>query len=226
MVETIEFKIAQGLLKYLGFLIAITMYQAGTAIMARRRGDKSYNTQHMATLNPIPHIDLFGTILFPLFTIMMSSPIVLGWPKMHIIDSRYFKKPRLDLNLVYLSGLGINFAIAIFCMIALRLLGGGSFVLTPATDFSDLNILSKIMLAIIGLVNMTIGALFLLPLPGTAGWNLLINNLPYRISRKLQEKIMMISIVGILAIVLGALNFYFSFFIALFVLGSNTLLGF
>lgn len=226
MVETVEFKIAQGLLKYLGFLIAITMYQAGTAIMAQKRGDKSYLTQRMATLNPMPHIDLFGTVLFPLFTIMMSSPIVLGWPKMHVVDTRFFKKPRFDLNLVYLSGLGINFAIAFVCMMALRLLGGGSFVISPATDFSDLSILSKIMLAIVGLVNMTIGALFLLPLPGTAGWNLLINNVSYSVAKKLQEKIVLISIIGILAIVIGFLNFYFSFFIGLFVFGSNTLLGF
>jgi len=226
MVETIEFKIAQGLLKYLGFLIAITMYQAATAIMARRRGDRSYLTQQMATLNPIPHIDLLGTIVFPLLTILLNSPIVLGWPKMHIIDARYFKNPRADLNLVYLSGIGLNFGIALLCMLALRFLGGGTFVLNPATDFSDLFILSKIMLALIGLINLTIGALFILPLPGTAGWNLLINNVSYPVAKKLQQKMMMISIIGILAIVLGFLNFYFSFFIWAFSSISDTLIGF
>lgn len=226
MTETIEFKIAQGLLRYLGFLIAITMYQAGVAIMAQKRGDRSQSTMQMATLNPLAHIDPVGTVIFPLFTIMMNSPIVLGWPKLHIVDSRYFKRPRFDINLVYLSGLSINFIIAIVCMIALRILGGGTFILNSATDFSDLAILSKIMLAIIGLINMTIGGLFLLPLPGTAGWNLLLNNLPYSLAKKFQDKIMLITIIGLALILLGFLNFYFKIFIGLFIIGSNTILGF
>ena len=221
-----EFKIAEALLRYLGFLIAITMYQAGIAIMAQKRGDKSFATQQRATLNPLPHIDPMGTVLFPIITIMANSPVVLGWPKPHTIETRYFKKPRKDINLVYLSGVGINFIIAIICMIILRILGGGVFILGSAVDLSDVSILIKIMLGIIGVTNMTIGALFLLPLPGTAGWNILINNVSYNTSVKLQQKMMVISIVGLLLIVLGLLNFYFNIFVALFTFGSNTLIGF
>ncbi|MES2614766.1 MAG: site-2 protease family protein [Bdellovibrionota bacterium] len=226
MNDNIGFRVAEALLKYLGFLIAITMYQAGIAIMAQRRGDKSYATQQRATLNPLPHMDPMGTILCPIITIMLHSPIVLGWPKPHFIETRYFKKPKKDVNLVYLSGVGINFAIAIFCMITLRLLGGGTFLLESSLDLSDVNILIKIMLGLIGITNMTIGALFLLPLPGTAGWNILLNNVSYNTSVKLQQKMMIISIAGLLLIVLGALNFYFHIFIGLFVLGSNTMIGF
>lgn len=226
MNDNIGFKVAEALLRYLGFLIAITMYQAGIAIMAQKRGDKSFTTQQRATLNPLPHMELMGTILFPLITIMANSPVVLGWPKPHIIETRYFKKPRKDINLVYLSGVGINFIIAIICMVILRTLGGGMFLLDASLDLSDVNILIKIMLGIIGLTNITIGALFLLPLPGTAGWNILLNNVSYNTSIKLQEKMMIISIAGLLLIVLGLLNFYFNIFVGLFSLGSNTLIGF
>jgi Zn-dependent protease len=226
MADNIQFKIAEGLLRYLGFLIAITMYQAGIAIMAQKRGDKSFATQQRATLNPLPHIDPMGTVLFPIITITANSPVVLGWPKAHTIETRYFKKPRKDINLVYLSGVGINFSIAIICMIILRIIGGGMFMLDASVDFSDLSILSRIMLGMIGLTNMTIGALFLLPLPGTAGWNILLNNVSYNTSVKLQEKMMVISIVGLLLIVLGLLNFYFKIFVSLFILGSQTMIGF
>jgi Zn-dependent protease len=224
--DNIQFRIAQGLLRYLGFLIAITMYQAGSAIMAQKKGDSSLATQERATLSPIPHIDPMGTILFPFITIMMNSPVVLGWPKAHNIDTRYFKNPKKDINLVYLAGVCINFIIAFLCMFALRILGGGMFILQSSLDLSDLSILIRIMLGVIGLTNMTIGALFLLPLPGTAGWNLLLNNVSYNTANKLQEKIMVISIVGLLLIVLGLLNFYFNIFITLFMLGSNTVIGF
>lgn len=222
----IEFKIAQGMLRYLGFLIAITMYQAGIAIMARKKGDNSYETQGRATLNPFPHIEIIGTVLFPLITIIFNSPIVLGWPKPHNIDTRRFKKPRRDINHIYLFGVGINFLIACLCMIVLRFLGGGVFVLNAALDFSDATILTRVMLTIIGLTSMVIGALFLIPIPGTAGWNILLNNVSYSWAQKLHSNMMMISLIGLMIIVIGGLNFYFSLFAWLFRLGSNVAISF
>ena len=73
-----EFSIAIALLKYLGFLIAITMYQAGIAIMAKRKGDNSFQTTQLATFNPIPHIEIVGTILFPFISILANFPFVLA----------------------------------------------------------------------------------------------------------------------------------------------------
>lgn len=225
MTSNPEFSIAIALLKYLGFLIAITMYQAGIAIMARRKGDNSFQTNQLATFNPIPHIELVGTIIFPFITILAGFPFVFGWPKQFQIDTRYFKKPKMDVNIIYLSGVTINFLISILCMIALRFLGGGIFIPTPNTDLSNPDNLILLMLGKIGLTNMIIGALFLLPLPGYAGWNILINNINYNTGQKLQEKAGIISIVGMFFIILGFLNLYFNFFMKLFVLGSNTIIG-
>lgn len=221
-----EINIAFGLLRFLGFLIAITMYQAGTAIMARKLGDNSHVTQQRATLNPLPHIELIGTIVFPLITILMHSPVVFGWPKQFTVDARNFKKMRRDLNLVYLSGVAINFIIAILCMVILRVLGGGFLMPTPSIDFSQISMLARLMLGIVGLSNMIIGGLFLLPFPGTAGWNILLNNIAYNKARFLQEKALWISIVALVLIVSGMLSMYFGVFSALFILGSNTVIGF
>ena len=220
-----EFSIAIALLKYLGFLIAITMYQAGIAIMAKKRGDDSPQTRELATLNPLPHIEIVGTVIFPFLTILMGSPVVFGWPKQFQIETRYFKKPKKDINIIYLSGVGVNFLISIICMIALRFLGGGILLPTPAMDLSNPEILIRLMLGTIGFSNIVIGALYLLPLPGTAGWNILINNVSYNTSRKLQEKAFIISIAGLALIVLGLLGFYFNIFISIFVYGSNTFVG-
>jgi Zn-dependent protease len=211
-----EFSIAIALLKYLGFLIAITMYQAGIAIMAKRKGDNSFQTTQLATFNPIPHIEIVGTILFPFISILANFPFVLGWPKQFQIDTRYFKKPKLDVNIIYLSGVGINFLISIICMLTLRFFLGGSIMPSPALDLSTPDKLAQLMLSTIGLTNMVLGALFLLPLPGYAGWNILINNVSYNTARKLQEKAMIISIVGMIVIVFGFLNIFFNIFMNLF----------
>ncbi len=211
-----EFSIAIALLKYLGFLIAITMYQAGIAIMAKRKGDNSFQTTQLATFNPIPHIEIVGTILFPFISILANFPFVLGWPKQFQIDTRYFKKPKLDVNIIYLSGVGINFLISIICMITLRFFLGGSIMPSPTLDLSTPDKLAQLMLSTIGLTNMVLGALFLLPLPGYAGWNILINNVSYNTARKLQEKAMIISIVGMIVIIFGFLNIFFNIFMNLF----------
>ena len=220
--SSIQFKIAMGLLRYLGFLIAITMYQAGVAIMAQKRGDQSYLTKERATLNPYAHIDILGTILFPIITIMSNFPIVFGWPKYHIVETRYFKNPRRDINIVYLFGVGINFFIALICMITLRFIGGGFFIFDASIDYANSNILIRTMIGIIGLTNITIGSLFLLPFPGTAGWNLLLNNVSYTTSTKLQEKSMIISLVVLGLLMLGVLNPFFNFFISLFLFGAQS----
>jgi Zn-dependent protease len=220
-----EFSIAIALLKYLGFLIAITMYQAGIAIMARKKGDESFQTRELATINPLPHIEIIGTVIFPFLTILMGSPVVLGWPKQFQIETRYFKNPRRDINIIYLSGVAVNFFISIICMIALRFLGGGIIIPTPTTDLSNPESLIRLMLATIGISNIVIGALYLLPFPGTAGWNILINNVSYNTSRKLLDKAFIISICGLMLIVLGLLSFYFNIFMTLFIYGSNTIIG-
>jgi Zn-dependent protease len=223
--SSIQFKIAIGLLRYLGFLIAITMYQAGTAIMARKKGDISTLTQERASLNPVAHIDPMGTVIFPIFTIMLNFPIVFGWPKFHMVETRYFKKMKRDINVVYLTGVAINFLISILCMIALRFLGGGLLVFSPATDFSNSTILIKTMLGIVGLTNITIGALFLLPFPGTAGWNILLNNVSYNTAQQLQDKTMIITFIALALLLVGVFNLYFNIFITLFMYGSNTFFG-
>ncbi|KAB8029057.1 site-2 protease family protein [Fluviispira multicolorata] len=215
-----ETTIAFGLLRYLGFLIAITMCQAGVAIMAKRKGDNSIQTQQMATLNPLPHIDILGTVIFPIITILLNSPVVFGWPKQFDIDRRSFRNPRKDINIVYSFGVGINFAIAFLCILILRFSGIGAVMPTPTLDFTKPELLSGLIVTLIGISNITIGALFLLPLPGMAGWNILINNLSYNKAKFLNEKATIISIVGLLLIVSGVLTFYFRIFLFLFLFGT------
>lgn len=226
MNSDMSFIIAKALLKYLGFLIAITMHQAAVAIIARKRGDYSSTTSSFATINPLTHISILGTVILPFLSILFNWQIILGWPKQFQIETRYFKNPRKDINIVYLSAIGVNFLIAVVCMIALRFLPLELIILTPNLDLSNLSILMYFMLASIGIINILIGALFLLPIPGLPGWNLLINNVSYNTGRKLQEKAFLISILAFGIIIFQFFSFYFAIFYYLFRLGSNTIVGF
>ncbi|MGY3803504.1 site-2 protease family protein [Pigmentibacter ruber] len=209
-----KFSLPTAMLKYLGFLIAITMSQAAIAIVARKKGDTSAQTSQMATLNPLPHIELFGTVLFPFFTILLNSPIVFGWPKQFNIETRYFKRIKRDINLVYSSGILINFLIALICTIVLKIMG--NIIIPQGADYSSPEILSRMILSYICFLNIIIGALNLLPVPGTPGWYILINNLSYDLSRKVQEKAMFMTVGFIILIMSGLLSFYFELFLNLF----------
>lgn len=209
-----KFSLPIALLKYLGFLIAITMSQAAIAIVARKKGDVSAQTMQMATLNPLPHIEILGTVIFPFFAILMNSPIVFGWPKQFNIETRYFRNIKRDINLVYASGILINFIIALLCTIILKFMG--QINIPQGADYSSPEILSRMILSSICFLNIIIGALNLLPVPGTPGWYILINNLSYELSRKIQEKAMFLTIGFLILIISGFLSFYFKLFLLLF----------
>ena len=78
------------------------------------------------------------------------------------------------------------------------------------------------VITFIGFTNAAFGALYLLPVPGFAGWYLLINNLNYKVAAKFEEKRAVISIVFLLIIVFGFLNFYFKLFASLFLMLSSS----
>lgn len=213
-------KFAHGIVYYLGFLVAITVYQASLAYMAKYRGDVSYTTKERASFVPFVHMELLGTFIFPLLTIIAGSPVVFGWPKPLHLNTRYFKHPRRDINIVYAVSLGVIFLISIICMLILKFLGGAVIGGLITTTFVTVPYIIQIFLSIIGQVCITIGALFLLPMPGTAGWYLLLNNVSYQFGSRMMQSSFIISIVALLLILSGLLNFYFKFFLLLFVVGA------
>jgi Zn-dependent protease len=201
-----KFDVGQALVTYFGFLVALTMREAAGAFASRGLGDKSPETERRATLNPVPHIDPFGTVLFPLLMLLSSVPLLLGWAKPFTPDLRYFKKPKRDANFIYLAGPCVNLLIAILAGVALRLGGyglvglgkggGGDLTGDPAPYF----------LSSIAVSNLIICVFNLLPVPNTDGWKLLLNNINYNVARKLQEMAMPINLVFLLLLVLGVLS--------------------
>src|SRR5437870_12147428 len=69
------------------FLFAISVHESAHAWMANRCGDPTARMLGRITLNPIKHIDLFGTILLPLIAMFTGIP-VLGWAKPTPVDPR------------------------------------------------------------------------------------------------------------------------------------------
>src|SRR5881227_3356871 len=93
------------------FLFAISVHESAHAWMANRCGDPTARMLGRITLNPIKHIDPFGTILLPLIAMFTGIP-VLGWAKPTPVDPRNFKNPVLDDILTSVVGPVSNFVVA------------------------------------------------------------------------------------------------------------------
>lgn len=192
------------IITYLGLLVALTMHEAAVAFAARWRGDHSPATASRATINPLPHADFFGTLLFPLLMLFSGSSFLFGWAKPMEFDTRYFKKIKRDVNIVCLLGMGSCFFIAFVCGMAIRF-GGYSF----AQAVSGADPLPRVLYSIAS-GNIFIGMFNVLPFPGRDMWKMILNNASYDLSQKLQASANMISIVMLILIILGVFNPIFS----------------
>ncbi|NBW82534.1 site-2 protease family protein [bacterium] len=198
-------RIEDAILVYCGFLVAITMREAAHAIAARALGDRSTETASRATLNPLPHVDILGTIILPLVFLLTGTTFLLGWAKPLIIDTRYFKKMRRDINLAELAGPATNLGIAVLCGVISKFAG-----YRIETMFAGDDPIPRLLLEI-AKSNIVIGVLNLLPFPNSSGWRLLLNNVSYQVGQKLNEQANIISIGMLVLLLTGILSPVFTF---------------
>lgn len=105
----------------LAFLIVITVHEAAHAFIADKLGDPTPRLLGRLTLNPIAHIDLYGTIIVPLLLIFISSPFVFGWAKPVPIDPYNLANPKKDSALIAFAGPFTNILLATLLAVFVRM---------------------------------------------------------------------------------------------------------
>ncbi|RMB05014.1 site-2 protease family protein [Eilatimonas milleporae] len=111
----------------LPFLLAVTLHEAGHALAAYRLGDRTAQAAGRLSLNPLVHVDPFGTVAIPLIAIFTGFPFLIGYAKPVPVDPRNFKKTRRDIVLVALAGPFGNVVVAVFFAYVLRFALGAGF---------------------------------------------------------------------------------------------------
>ncbi len=119
-------QIREGGILYILLLIAITMHEFGHAWFADKLGDPLPRLQGRVTVNPLAHIDPFGTVILPLLTIAVSIganfPIVFGWGKpVQVALNDAKNRDKIDLFST-LGGVGMNLVVAAISAVLLAVL--------------------------------------------------------------------------------------------------------
>lgn len=101
-------------------IFAITLHEAAHAYVANRHGDNTAKLMGRLSLNPLPHIDPLGTILFPLIGIILGG-FIFGWAKPVPINFARLHNPKKDLFWIAIAGPAANLAMALTWALVLKL---------------------------------------------------------------------------------------------------------
>jgi Zn-dependent protease len=100
---------------------SVILHEVAHGYVALLRGDPTAQSQGRLTLNPISHIDPFGTIILPIL-MYLTVNMAFGWARPVPVNPYALKRPRWDLMLVAAAGPATNIAIAVFFGLLLRAL--------------------------------------------------------------------------------------------------------
>lgn len=103
---------------------SIILHEMAHAVAALWAGDDTAKLMNRITLNPIPHVDLFGTIILPGVLIIIGSPVIFGWAKPVPVNPYRFRKPIRDDIIVSLAGVAVNLLLAYIFILLLHLASG------------------------------------------------------------------------------------------------------
>jgi Zn-dependent protease len=144
---------------------SLTVHETAHAWTADRLGDPTARLVGRVSLNPLVHIDPFGTVLLPLIAAMSGLPII-GWAKPVPVNTSRLREPRRDFMLVATAGPASNLALATLASVALHL--GGVVHSTRVFDLLMQVLSINVLLAVFNMV----------PVPPLDGGNVLAGLLP------------------------------------------------
>lgn len=151
-------------------ILSIIIHEVAHGYAAYALGDPTAKLRGRLTLNPIPHIDMVGSIIIPAFLIFTHASILFGWAKPVPYNPYNLKNQRWGEAIVGFAGVATNLLIAIAFGLATRYaMGAGYDTVANAT-------------ATICFVNLFLGLFNLLPIPPIDGYTILRGILPYKFS--------------------------------------------
>ncbi|MHB8710287.1 MAG: site-2 protease family protein [Minisyncoccota bacterium] len=188
------------LLAFIVLILSIIAHEVAHGYAADSLGDPTARLAGRLTLNPLPHIDLMGSVVIPALLVFTHSPIFFGWAKPVPYNPYNLKNQRWGEALVAVAGSATNIFLAIIFGLIVRFgstLGLGAETLSLA--------------ATITLVNLFLGVFNLIPFPPLDGFTALRAALPWHLSAGLRDFEHRIRATGALSLLLFLFVFSYIF---------------
>ena len=153
--------------------VSVILHEVSHGAVALRFGDDTASKAGRLTLNPLRHVDPFGTIVLPAILVLAGAP-PFGWARPVPVNPRKMRDPRNHSLVVSLAGPAVNIVLALVAAVVLR-------SLIPAGGYEGDDVpLSHEALFALGVVNVVLAVFNLLPLPPLDGSAIVERLLPAR----------------------------------------------
>ncbi len=175
----------------LPLLLAMVLHEYAHGWVADRYGDSTARLEGRLTMNPLAHIDPFGTVMLPLLCLLLPGGFFLGWAKPVPVNPMRLRNPRRDMALVAAAGPGMNLLLAIASALVLSgLLSADPTLMEswpprpgqgPRRDLLGMLLVPIAAMALYSVfINILLMVFNLIPIPPLDGGRVLTSLLPAR----------------------------------------------
>jgi Zn-dependent protease len=159
------------------FVFSVIIHEVSHGYIAYLRGDDTAKNLGRITLNPVVHLELFGSILLPAMFLLMKAPILFGWAKPVPVNYANLKNPKTDSLFVSAAGPTSNILLAVFSGLGMRFI---SYFATFSNGFGEA---IETFLYVMLNVNFILAIINLIPIPPLDGSKVVAYFLPKNVAK-------------------------------------------